>query len=218
MHDLRSGRGHLEHFIVGNFRQLARVFHDPRVAGVNAIDIGEDLADIGLQRRGDRNRREVGSAATQGVNHAIGRDPLESGDHQRFAFVEEAAHQRGIHVENATAGVRAGGVDASLTTGDRHRIDAKLAQSHRDQRNRLLLAGSQQHIEFAFAGITRKIFGHLDEAIGHARHRGNHCDHLIARIASAFDARGDIAHAIDRADGSAAVFLNDEGHGWSRAE
>ena len=125
------------------------------------------------------------------------------------------AHERGIHVEDAAAGVRAGGVDARLAAGDGGRVHADLLQRHGDQGDRLLLAGGQQDVEFAFARVFREVLGHLDQAVGHAGHGGNHGDDLVALVAGAFDPRGDVADAVERADGGAAVFLNDEGHGWS---
>ena len=42
-------------------RQAARLGHDARVGGVDAVDVGVDQALVGLQRRGHRHRRGVAS-------------------------------------------------------------------------------------------------------------------------------------------------------------
>ena len=67
-------------------------------------------------------------------------------------------------------------------------------------------------------GSCRKVLGHLDQAVGDAGHGGDDRDHLVAFVAGAFDACGNVADAIEGADRGAAVFLNDEGHGWSGAQ
>ena len=213
MHDFGAGRGHFQHFVIGDFGKFAGVFDDPRIASVNAIHIGEDLANIGLERGGDGDGGEVGTATAERVDHAVRGDTLETGDNEGFPLIKESAHQGGIHVEDAAAGVGAGGVDARLAAGDGGGVHTLLLEGHGDECDRLLLAGGQQHIEFALARVFRKLLGHLDETIGDAGHRGNHGDNLIALVAGAFHPGGDIADSVESADGGAAVFLNDEGHG-----
>ena len=39
----------LEHLVVADPLDLSRVLHDARVSGVNAVDVGEVLAGVGLQ-------------------------------------------------------------------------------------------------------------------------------------------------------------------------
>ena len=49
-------RRHLEHLFVGNLIKLAGLSNDPRIGRVNAINVGKDIAAIGAQSRGQRNR------------------------------------------------------------------------------------------------------------------------------------------------------------------
>ena len=218
MHDLGTGRGHFEHLVVGNLGEFAGVFDDARIAGIDAVHIGEDLADIRLEGGCHGDGGEVRATTAQRVNHAIRGDSLEAGDDEGFPFIEETAHQRGVHVEDAAAGVGAGGADARLAAGDGGGVHALLLQSHGNEGDRLLLAGGQQYVEFAFARVFREFLGHFDEAIGDTGHGGNHGHDLVSFVTGAFHPCGDVADAVKRADGGAAVFLNDESHGLSGAE
>ena len=62
---LGARRRQLEHLVVADHVDLARVRHDPRVGGEHAVDVGVDLADLGADRAGHRDRREVGAAAAR---------------------------------------------------------------------------------------------------------------------------------------------------------
>ena len=80
------------------------------------------------------------------------------------------------------------------------------------QRNGLLLAGGQQHVEFALAGMLVDRFGPGDELVGDARARGNNHDQLVAFVAGGFDAFGNPLDALDVSHRGAAVFLDDSSH------
>ena len=81
--DLGAAGGELEHLLVGDPVELAGGRDDPRVGGEDAVDVGVDLADVGLQRRGQRHRGGVGAAATEGGDLlGVLADALEAGhDH-----------------------------------------------------------------------------------------------------------------------------------------
>ena len=81
LQDLRPRGRHLEHLLVGDGRQLARVGDDPRVGAEDAGDVGVDLADLGVEGGGEGDRGRVGAAAAErGDVAAVGRDALEAGD------------------------------------------------------------------------------------------------------------------------------------------
>ncbi len=152
------------------------------------------------------------------MDHAVGRDALESGDDEGFPFLEIGPHERGIHVEDAPAGVGAGGEDARLAAGDGAGVLAEFVEGDGEESDGLLLAGGEKHVELTFGRIFGKLLGHLDQVVSHAGHGGNDGDDLVSLLAGAFHPRGDIADPVERADGGAAVFLNDECHGWSGPE
>ena len=83
-----AGR-HLEHLLVADGRQLLGVRHDARIGGEDAVDVGVDLADVGVERRGQRDRRGVGAAAAErGDVFGVLADALEAGDDGDRALVE----------------------------------------------------------------------------------------------------------------------------------
>jgi hypothetical protein len=55
--------------------------HDARVGGEDAVDVGVDLAHVGLERGGERHRGRVGAAPAQGGDLlGVLADALEAGD------------------------------------------------------------------------------------------------------------------------------------------
>ena len=62
---LRAEARHLEHFLEGHRVEPTRFRHDARVGGVDAVDVGIDLALVGLERGGQRDARGVRPAATR---------------------------------------------------------------------------------------------------------------------------------------------------------
>ena len=68
---LRPGRRHLEHLLEGDGVQPAGVGHDARVGGEDAVDVGVDLADIGVQRGRQRDGGGVRSAAPSVVTSLL---------------------------------------------------------------------------------------------------------------------------------------------------
>ena len=72
---LGAQRGHLQHLLVGDAVELARLGDDPRVGGVDAVDVGEDVAALGAQRRRQRHGRGVRAAAAERGHAALGPMP-----------------------------------------------------------------------------------------------------------------------------------------------
>ncbi len=56
---LGAERRHFQHFLEGDLRQAARLGLDARIGRVDAVDVGIDVAAVGLDRGGDRHRAEV---------------------------------------------------------------------------------------------------------------------------------------------------------------
>ncbi len=78
---LRAEARHLEHFLEGDGLEPPCVRLDARIGGVDTVDVGVDVALVGLERRGDRHGGSVRSAATQGRDVAVFVLALETGDH-----------------------------------------------------------------------------------------------------------------------------------------
>jgi hypothetical protein len=62
LHHFGTGARHLEQFVMSDLLDFARDRHDPRIARMHAIDVGEDLAIVRLQRRGERDRGQIRAA------------------------------------------------------------------------------------------------------------------------------------------------------------
>src|SRR5690606_27149189 len=89
MQDLRPTGRHLQHFLVRDLRDLPRCWRDPRVGGVDAVDIGVDLTHIGVQRRGQSNGGGVRAATTdRGDVLGVLADALEAGHDDDVALVD----------------------------------------------------------------------------------------------------------------------------------
>ena len=89
---LRAVGGELEHLLARHDGQLLRLGHDARVGGEDAVDVAVDLADVGLERRGERDGRGVGAAAAERRDVAgVAVEPLEAGDDDDRALVEGLA-------------------------------------------------------------------------------------------------------------------------------
>ena len=192
LHHLGAEAGEFEHFVVGNFRKLPRARHDARIGGVNAIHVRVNLAKVRLQRGGQRNGRQIRTAAAQRGDLAVLRLALKTGDDDDVARIEQRVNLLGRDVLNLRLGVNAVGDDAGLRAGQGNRGNVERVQRHRRERDRRLLAGGQQHVHLALARQRHDFLGQLDQAVGHAAHRGDDHDDLVALLAIFRHARGDI--------------------------
>ena len=119
---LRARRGQLEHLLVGDGVELARFGHDPRVGREDALDVGVDLADIGVERGRERDRRRVRAAAAE--RRHLERRSRRPGSRRR-ARSRPARAPRGC----ASGGSRAPSRRRVLGVGD----DAGLRAGERDR-------------------------------------------------------------------------------------
>ena len=57
VHHAGAGRGQLEHFVVADLLDLPGLGHDAGIGRIDAVDVGVDFADVGLEQRRPRPRR-----------------------------------------------------------------------------------------------------------------------------------------------------------------
>ena len=93
---LGAERGHFQHFLEGDLRQPPRLRLDARVGRVDAVDIGIDVAAVGLDGGGDRHGAGVGAAAAERGDAVVGRDALEAGDDRHLALAEALDQERAV--------------------------------------------------------------------------------------------------------------------------
>src|SRR5215204_3098545 len=116
--DLCPRRCHLEHLLITDVRNATGAGHDPRVGGEHSVRIGVDLAIVGTQGCGERDRGRVGCPAAQGgdVLCVLG-DALEAGDDHDVVLVKGLGDPAGGDVDDAGVAVSSGGDDPGLGTG-----------------------------------------------------------------------------------------------------
>src|SRR5205807_1075791 len=100
VHDAGADAGQLEHLVVADGVDLARLGDDARVGGVDAVHVGVDFAadlavaggGVVLHDGGEGDGRRVRAAAAQGGDVVLLVDALEAGDDDDLAVVEGLAH------------------------------------------------------------------------------------------------------------------------------
>ena len=214
LHDLGAGRGQLEHLVVGDFLEFAGVFHDSGIGGVNAVNVSVDLALVGLECASECDGSEIGAAAAQGGNAAVGGDALKTGDDDDLAGGEVGLDIGGVDALDLGLGVDIVGNDAGLRTSVGNGGHAETVKGHGGEGDGLLFADGEELVHLALVGIIAHGFGAGDELVGDTGAGGDDDDDLVAVFAVTLDAGGDFFNAFDVTDGSAAVFLDDSGHGF----
>ena len=210
---LGAAGGHLEHLLERDGVELPGVVHDPRVRAEDAVHVGVDLADVGAQRRGQRDRRGVRAAAAQrGDVPRVLADTLEAGDQHDATLVERGLQPSRRDLDDLRVAVGAGGDHAGLRAGERAGLRAQRFDCHGHQRVGDALAGGQQHVEFARRRDGAHLLGQVQQVIGGVAHRRDHHDDVVALLFGLHDAFGDPADPVGIGHRGSAVLLHDERH------
>ena len=139
-------------------------------------------------------------------------DALKPGDHGDLAAVEGLGQGANVDRPDAGPGEGAVGQHLHLVSQQGQRLASFGLDGQRQQPHRDLLAGRGDHVELALVRFGADLAGQPEQAVGLARHGGDDDRHPVALSLRGEAAAGDVADAIDGADGGSAVFLNDE-HG-----
>ncbi len=169
-----------EHFIVGDAIELERLRAQMRIAGVDAIDVGVNLAQVGIQRRRQSYRCQVRGSATQSRDIAFRVDSLVAGHHNDILLLERLQHGLGIDRFDARTAMIGIGRDAQLMGQKRNRRLAHRLEPDCQQRRRHLFARGHQHVGLAQVRRVAQLVGDRKQPIGLPGHRGNHRDYVVA--------------------------------------
>src|SRR3546814_6693073 len=101
-------------FRSGDIIKLAGASDDPRVGSVNTVNIGVDIAAVGLHRRRDRDRAGVRTAAAERRAAAVVHHDLEPGDNRDLTAPPGRGQRAGLDEEYARAAVGVLGADWQL--------------------------------------------------------------------------------------------------------
>src|SRR5690606_12468717 len=179
---LGTEAGHFQHFLEGDGVEATGLVDHARVGGIDTVDIGVDLALIGLQRRRQRHGGGIGAATTKGGDIAVGVNALETGHHDHTTGIQVLAHLVLVDLLDTRLHVRVVSEDRDLGAGVGTRLKPLLVQCHRQQRNGDLLAGGHQHIPHARRRLLGDLFGEADQAIGFTAHGGHHHHDLVTLL------------------------------------
>ena len=211
---LGAAGGHLEHLLEGDRVERAGVGHDPRVGGEDAVDVGVDLADVGAQRGGQRDRGGVRAAAAQrGDVLGVLADALESGDQhdQRPRRARRCSRPGVTSMILALPWVPVVITPACEPVNERACAPERL-DGHRHQRVGDALAGGQQHVHLARRRRRAHLLGQVQQVVGGVAHRRDHDDDVVALLLGLDDALGDAADPVGVGHRRSAVLLHDERH------
>src|SRR5262249_34327429 len=75
--------------IICDFIEFFRVFNNSWIARKNPIDVGENLAGVGVQSTGQRNRRQVRAAAAKRGGFSLRRLALKASHNNDVVLCEQ---------------------------------------------------------------------------------------------------------------------------------
>ena len=203
---------HLQHLLKGDAVELLRLRGNPRVCGVDTVDVGVDITAVRLQGCRKRHSRCIRAAAAKRRHPPVGSNALKAGDNGHLTTSKALAHQRAVDAVDARRTMNIVGTDRNLPAKPRARINAEILQRNRQKADCYLLAGGDNGV--IFTGIMHRTDvarpGHqLVRGPGHCR---NNHRHLMPGINLGLHPCRDIANAIEVADRGATKFLNNERH------
>ena len=158
---------------------------EPRVGGVDPIDIGVDFTSIGAQDGGQGDGCGIAAAASQGGDIEFVVDSLEARRDDDLASVKVLADPIRRDRFDASFGIRAIGTDSHLGTGQRDRLVAEAMNRHGHERDTDLFAGAQEHVHFACRGLFVQFPCQIDQVVCLMAHGTDDDDHLIAFLLGA---------------------------------
>ena len=183
------GGRHLEHLLERDVRQLAGVRDDPRVGAEDAGDVGVDLADVGAERGGERDRGGVGAAAAERGHVAVSVERPGSRRRARSCPRRAPRDAVGADVDDARLGVRGVGDDAGLGAGQRDRLVAEVLDHHRASAQEIRSPVESSMSISRGSGRAETSWAIGDQFVGRLPARGQHGDHAVARLRARRSAR-----------------------------
>ncbi len=235
VHDAGAEASQLQHLVVADGVHLAGFGHDARVGGVDAIDVGVDLAiDVGqdsnpaclrgrigilphvagvvFHHGGEGDGGGIGAAPAQGGDVEVLIDALEAGHDDDLSLVEGLAHPGGGDALDACLGVGAVGDDADLGAGKADGLLAQGLDGHGQESDGDLLAGGQEHVHLAGRRVLGDLAGQLDQLVGGVAAGADDDDDLMAFAFGADGPAGRRHDALRGRHAGAAEFLHDQTH------
>ncbi len=212
---LGSQAGHLQHLLVGDLLQMARLGADMGIGGVDPVHVGINLANIRPESGGQGYRRGIGAAPAQGGDIPRFRHALEAGHYGDDSLAEGMLQLLPAHGEDPGLGMAGVGAQGQLEAQVGAGGAAQPVQSHGQQGGADLFAGGYQHVLFPLRGQRTKLPGQVKKTVGFSGHGGNHYGHLVPLRPGGGDAAGYVPDMLRGGQGASTIFLDNQAHGRS---
>jgi hypothetical protein len=203
-----------QHVLEGDLVEPPRLGNHARVGRIDAIDIGVDIAAVGMDGGGNCHGRSVGTATPQrGDSIGLRIDALEAGDDRDLFAVPESVDDLGaVDLENSRRSVGVGGPDRDLPALPGTGLYTDRLQGDGQQSGGDLFARSHYGVVFAGVMHRRRIAAPFHQFVGLAGHRRHHHRDVMAGVYFAFHMTRDVADPVDIGDGRAAEFHHEAAH------
>ena len=205
LEDLGAQRSHFEHFLERDFFDPPRFRHDARVGRVDAVDIGIDVADLGIQRGGNRHGARIGPAPAERGHTLIFRDALETGDHGDLAGIDGIRQAGIVKAHDAGLAMALVGLELQLPAEPGARLQATLAQRQRQEAGGDLLARGDDDVIFIVILLPLELaacrtFGQGDQLVGLPCHGRNDHGHMLTLLCAGGHNVSHVRNAIEVSD------------------
>ena len=213
MQDFRAQGCEFQHFLKGDFVELACLFADTRVGGVDAVHVGIDVATLCTKGGGKGHSGRVRSATSQCGDASFWADALEACDNRDLhAFGELRIDIVVRDLFDPGCRMRRGGFDRNLPAlpAARRNIHLLQCQSHKARGH--ILARADDRIVFTRVIKRRGLVDPAHQLVGFARHGRDDDDDVIALCHLNAHAFGCAADAVQVRDRGAAEFHYQSGH------
>ena len=210
---LRPVGREFKHLFARNAMDLAREWNHARVGGEYSVDIGVNLTDIRVERRGECDGTCVGTATTEcGDVTRVTVEALESGNNDDGSLGDGVFEATRGDVDDSGGAVLVIRNHARLAAGERSRVMAEATNGHGNECHRDSLARGQQHVQLAWGRHTRHFIREVNEFIGGVTHGAHHHHDVISGLACFDDAARDSLDALGVGDRRPAELLHNQAH------
>lgn len=215
--DLGAAGGHLKHLVMGDAVDLVGLRDDPRVGGEDAVHVGVDLADIGLEGGRERHRGGVGAATAEGCDllRALA-DALEAGHDDDVLLAQGLSDAAGRDIDDLGLAVRGVGDDPGLAAGEGPHAVPQVRDGHRDEGHRHALTGGQEHVHLAWGRDGADLLSEIEQLVGCVPHGRDHDAYVVACLLRLDDAMGHALDALGISERRTAVLLDNQAQGELR--
>ena len=198
--DTCAGSCHLEHLLVGDDVDLLGLGGNAGVGTVNAVDIGVDLANVGMDARGDGHGCGVRAASAERGDVAVGIDALEAGDDDDLVLLEGLLDALGVDLADLGLAVDVVGDKAHLAAAQADGLLTLAMDGHGHHRHRNELSSGEERVHLTGRGVGVDLVGERDEVVCGLAHRRNDGNHLVSGALALNQALCDAQNALGRSN------------------